>query len=89
MLPGDPITQTLRCTARADSTGGTVQLLQLAIALREYQLPLHALHWRAETDTAAIIIELTSAGPPALLERLAERISTIGGVHEVSLVRPA
>ncbi len=89
MPSGDPITQTLRCTARADSTGGLVQLLQLAIALREYQLPLHVLQWRAEPGTATLTIEFTTIGPPMLLERLAERVGMIGGVCDVVITDPA
>lgn len=89
MFPGDSITRTFRCAARADSAGGTIQLLQLAIALREYQLPLHALHWRTEPDQTMISFELTSVGAPMLFERLAERIATIGGVSEVRVNEPA
>lgn len=78
------IRQTLRCTARADSTGGSIQLLQLAIALREYQLPLHELRWRIETDAMTIVVELTIVGPRVLLERLAERLVAIPGVLHLS-----
>lgn len=89
MLPSDPITQVLRCTASADSAGGTIQLLQLAMALREYQLPILALIWRRDADTPLVTIELTSVGTPALLERLAERVGTIAGVVEVNTVESA
>lgn len=89
MLPGDPITQTFRCSAHADPAGGTIQLLQFAIALREFQLPVQALHWRVANDPRTVIIELTSVGTPALIERLAERIESITGITEVKVADPA